>query len=115
MKTPGVWNSLARMCVKTRRLDVAGICLGHMGNAKAARALRLATADSSLPLEAKVAVLAIHLDMIVSCENKYYLATIICVDDKVLIKVSENPEPLSLTALCRNASFCLGVRVRSWG
>lgn len=65
VKSSGVWNSLARMCVKTRRLDVAGVCLGHMGNAQAARALRLAIADQTLPLEAKVAVLAVHLGMLV--------------------------------------------------
>ncbi|KAJ8931389.1 hypothetical protein NQ314_015707 [Rhamnusium bicolor] len=67
VQSSGVWASLARMCVKTRRLDVAGVCLGHMGNAMAARALRLAVADESLPQEAKVAVLAIHLGML--CER----------------------------------------------
>lgn len=65
VQSPGVWSSLARMCVKTKRIDVAGVCLGHMGNAMAARALRLAMADDTLPLEAKVAVLAIHLGMLV--------------------------------------------------
>lgn len=66
VQNPGVWNSLARMCVKTRRLDVAGVCLGHMGNARAAMALRVAMADVSLPHEAKLAVLAVHLGMLVS-------------------------------------------------
>lgn len=65
IQTAGVWNSLARMCVKTRRLDVATVCLGHMGNARAARALRLAIADSTLPQEAKLATLAIQLGMLV--------------------------------------------------
>ncbi|XP_049817321.1 intraflagellar transport protein 140 homolog isoform X2 [Aethina tumida] len=71
VKSSGVWNSLARMCVKTRRLDVAGVCLGHMGNAQAARALRLAIADQTLPLEAKVAVLAVHLGMLDEAEQLY--------------------------------------------
>lgn len=66
VQSPGVWSSLARMCVKTKRLDVAGVCLGHIGNAKAARALRLAVSDDSLQYEAKLAVLAIQLDMLVS-------------------------------------------------
>lgn len=66
VQSPGVWNSLARMCVKTRRLDVAGVCLGHMGNARAARALRQAVTDDNLSHEAKLAVLAIQLDMLVS-------------------------------------------------
>ncbi|KAJ8978265.1 hypothetical protein NQ317_012623 [Molorchus minor] len=71
VQNSGVWLSLARMCVKTRRLDVAGVCLGHMGNAMAARALRLAMADESLPLEAKVAILAIHLGMLDEAEQLY--------------------------------------------
>lgn len=66
VQSSGVWNSLAKMCVKTRRLDVAGVCLGHMGNAKAARNLRLAMADPDLPIEAQIAVLAIELGMLVS-------------------------------------------------
>lgn len=66
VQSTGVWNSLARMCVKTKKLDVAGVCLGHMGNARAARALRQAIADPNLPQEAKLAVLAIELNMLVS-------------------------------------------------
>lgn len=62
----GVWNSLAKMCVKMKRLDVAGVCLGHIGDAKAARALRLAMADKTLPMEAKLAVLSIQMGMLVS-------------------------------------------------
>lgn len=69
----GVWNSLAKMCVKTRRLDVAGVCLGHMANARAARAVRLAVNDDSLPIEAKLAVLAIQLGMLVGLP--YFLST----------------------------------------
>ncbi|KRT80306.1 hypothetical protein AMK59_8792 [Oryctes borbonicus] len=65
VQSTGVWNSLARMCVKTKKLDVAGVCLGHMGNARAARALRQAMVDTSLPQEAKLAVLAIQLNMLV--------------------------------------------------
>ncbi|KAL1494371.1 hypothetical protein ABEB36_009980 [Hypothenemus hampei] len=71
VQSQGVWASLARMCVKTRRLDVAIVCLGHMGNAKAARALRLAINDDSLPQEAKLAVLAIHLGLLEEAELLY--------------------------------------------
>jgi intraflagellar transport protein 140 len=66
VQNPGVWASLAKMCVKTRRLDVAGVCLGHMGNARGAMALRIALTDQTLPFEAKLAVLAVHLGMLVS-------------------------------------------------
>ena len=58
-----VWGNMARMCVKTKRLDVAGVCLGHMGHARGAQALREAQA---LPqLDARVAVLALQLGMVV--------------------------------------------------
>ena len=51
------------MCVKTRRLDVAMVCLGNMGNARAAKALREA---QSLPeIDAQLAVLAVQLGMTV--------------------------------------------------
>ncbi|GJQ73670.1 putative intraflagellar transport protein 140 [Trypoxylus dichotomus] len=71
VQSTGVWNSLARMCVKTKKLDVAGVCLGHMGNARAARALRQCMADPSLPQEAKLAVLAIQLNMLDDAEQLY--------------------------------------------
>ena len=43
------------MCVKTQRLDVAAICLGNMGNARAAKAVR--EAQSIAEPEARLAVL----------------------------------------------------------
>lgn len=58
-----VWENMARMCVKTRRLDVAHVCLGNMGNARAAKALREAKAEPEP--EAQVAMLAIQLGMLV--------------------------------------------------
>lgn len=54
---------MARMCVKTRRLDVARMCLGNMGNARAAKAVKEAEAESEP--EARVAMLAIQLGMLV--------------------------------------------------
>uniref|UniRef100_A0A0M3IML4 ANK_REP_REGION domain-containing protein n=1 Tax=Ascaris lumbricoides TaxID=6252 RepID=A0A0M3IML4_ASCLU len=59
---------MARMCVKTRRLDVALVCLGNMGNASGARALRKAM-KSAAPQEVKVAILAIQLGLLV---RNYY-------------------------------------------
>lgn len=55
---------MARMCVKTQRLDVAKVCLGNMGHARGARALR--EAEQEPEPEAHVAVLAIQLGMLVS-------------------------------------------------
>ncbi|VDM46423.1 unnamed protein product [Toxocara canis] len=60
-----VWEHMAQMCVKTRRLDVALVCLGNMGHARGARALRKAM-KSGAPQEVQVAILAIQLGLIVS-------------------------------------------------
>ena len=53
---------MARMCVKTKRLDVAIVCLGNMGNAAAVKAIRDAQL-SELEIDAHVAMLAIQVGM----------------------------------------------------
>lgn len=72
IKNEAVWKSLARMCVKTKQLDMAMLCLGHMKQAKSARALREAMQDPSFSLEARVGVLAVELQLYVSlgCSKK---------------------------------------------
>lgn len=58
-----VWENMAKMCVKTQRLDVAATCLGNMGNARAAKVVR---ESRSIPeMEARLAVLAVQLGMLV--------------------------------------------------
>ena len=52
------------MCVKTKRLDVAFVCLGHMKHSRGAMALREAMKEPEL--EARVAMLAIQLGLWVS-------------------------------------------------
>jgi intraflagellar transport protein 140 len=52
------------MCVKTRRIDVARVCLGHMGNCRAARAIRR-TVESKEEPELQIARLAVELGMLV--------------------------------------------------
>uniref|UniRef100_UPI003AAE6617 intraflagellar transport protein 140 homolog n=1 Tax=Centroberyx gerrardi TaxID=166262 RepID=UPI003AAE6617 len=69
IKSKAVWENMARMCVKTRRLDVARVCLGNMGNARAARALKEAEAEPEP--EAQVAMLAIQLGMLEDAEKLY--------------------------------------------
>ncbi|NXC31540.1 IF140 protein, partial [Campylorhamphus procurvoides] len=69
IKSKAVWESMARMCVRTQRLDVAKICLGHMGHARGAKALR--EAEQEPELEARVAVLAIQLGMLEDAERLY--------------------------------------------
>ena len=56
-----VWENMAKMCVKTRRLDVATVCLGNMGHARGAKALREAMNEPEL--DARVASLAVHLGL----------------------------------------------------
>ncbi|XP_051969833.1 intraflagellar transport protein 140 homolog [Xyrauchen texanus] len=69
IKSEAVWENMARMCVKSRRLDVARVCLGNMGNARAARALR--DAEKEPEVEAQVAVLATQLGMLKDAERLY--------------------------------------------
>ncbi|KFM79558.1 Intraflagellar transport protein 140-like protein, partial [Stegodyphus mimosarum] len=61
IKSESVWQNMARMCVKTKRLDVAKICIGKMGHTRAARALKNAANEPEI--ETKIGVLAIHLEM----------------------------------------------------
>uniref|UniRef100_A0A672MYR0 Intraflagellar transport 140 n=1 Tax=Sinocyclocheilus grahami TaxID=75366 RepID=A0A672MYR0_SINGR len=69
IKSEAVWENMARMCVKSRRLDVARVCLGNMGNARAARALR--NTEKEPEVEAQVAVLATQLGMLEDAERLY--------------------------------------------
>jgi len=46
IKSVGVWENMAQMCVKTRRLDVAEICLGHMKHATGSAAVRRARQEA---------------------------------------------------------------------
>lgn len=80
IKSDSVWEQMASMAVKTRRLDVVQVCLGHMKNIRGARALRQAQLDgsffpllfekSSIPgenAELQCAAVAVQLGMIVAC------------------------------------------------
>lgn len=60
VKSKSVWESMSKMCVKTGRLDVAQKCLGQMNHARAASALRACREPEP---EAKLAAIAVHLDM----------------------------------------------------
>lgn len=69
IKGKAMWEHLARMCVKTYRLDVAHVCLGNMGNARAVRALKQAEAEPERV--ARVAMLAIQLGMLEEAVELY--------------------------------------------
>ena len=61
VRSQQVWENMARMCVKSKRLDVASVCLGNMGFARGSRMLKMAMSEPEL--DARVAMLAIVLDM----------------------------------------------------
>jgi intraflagellar transport protein 140 len=63
-----IWENMAQMCVKTKRLDVAEVCLGNMNNARGARAVREA---KKLEKDAQVAMLAIQLGLPEDAERLY--------------------------------------------
>ncbi|CAM9937918.1 intraflagellar transport protein 140 homolog isoform X2 [Lampetra fluviatilis] len=69
IKSEVVWENMARMCVKTQRLDVARVCLGNMGHARGAKALREAQKEPEL--EAQVAMLALQLGLKDEAEQLY--------------------------------------------
>ena len=52
-------------------MDVAAVCLGNMGHAVGAKALRESMKEPEM--DARVAVLAMHLGMTVSAKQKLYL------------------------------------------
>ncbi|BFZ17235.1 hypothetical protein BsWGS_20274 [Bradybaena similaris] len=67
IKSELVWENMAKMCVKNRRLDVASVCLGNMGHARGAKALREAFKEPEL--DARVAVLAVQLGLYEDAER----------------------------------------------
>ncbi|KAJ0403604.1 hypothetical protein ATCC90586_008757 [Pythium insidiosum] len=58
---PSVWENMAHMCVKTKRLDVAEVCLGNMGHARGAAAVQSAKQEPEL--EVPIAMVAIQLGL----------------------------------------------------
>ena len=59
-----MWQSLAQSCVKMKRPDVGLICLGKLGDARAAQAVRQAKSRYN-DVDAVTAVLAVQVGMMV--------------------------------------------------
>ncbi len=80
-----VWESMAGMCVKTKRLDVLPTCLANMGNARACRALRevmkffvtiffelvLQAQEENMESDAQIGIVAIELGMFELAEKLF--------------------------------------------
>ena len=68
---------MAKMCVKTKRLDIADVCLGNMGHARGARAVREAVeahsdADGNIrEPDVCAAVVAVQLGLLEEAEALY--------------------------------------------
>jgi intraflagellar transport protein 140 len=64
--SPFIWENMAQMCVKTKRLDVAEVCLGNMGHARGACALRESLQDpkNHENPDVSVGILAIQLGLL---------------------------------------------------
>ncbi|XP_046604167.1 intraflagellar transport protein 140 homolog [Neodiprion virginianus] len=71
IQNEAIWKSLARMCVKTKQLNMASLCLGHMKHARGARALREAMQDDDLNLDAKCGILAVQLGLYEDAERLF--------------------------------------------
>ena len=69
IEEPQVWESMALMCVKTKRLDVAEVCLGMMGHARGARAVRESSKEPEL--EARIGMVAVQLGLLEDAERLY--------------------------------------------
>lgn len=64
-----VWQNMAQMCVKTKRLDVAMVCLGNMRFARGAKSTR--ETEDEKEIEARLAMVAIQLNMIDDAKELY--------------------------------------------
>ncbi|MEW5317550.1 MAG: hypothetical protein WDW38_008838 [Sanguina aurantia] len=72
IKSVHVWENMAHLCIKNKRLDVAEHCLGNMQHARGARALREAKGIEEL--DARVAAVAVHLGMLEDAKKLYIAA-----------------------------------------
>nr|CCA15523.1 intraflagellar transport protein 140 putative [Albugo laibachii Nc14] len=61
IENASVWENMAHMCVKTKQLDVAQVCLGNMGHARGAIAVQDARQEPES--EAAIAMVAIQLGL----------------------------------------------------
>ncbi|CCW70532.1 unnamed protein product [Phytomonas sp. Hart1] len=69
IKDQSAWQSLARMCVSTGRLDVAAVCLATISDGVAARALRESKEDYPNDRNVQLASLACSMGLLEECEQ----------------------------------------------
>ena len=59
---PSVWEAMAHMCIKNKRLDVAETCLANLGHVRGGRAVRDGASEPEL--DARVGNVAVHLGLV---------------------------------------------------
>ncbi|CAG9334634.1 unnamed protein product [Blepharisma stoltei] len=64
-----VWENMCTMSVKTKRLDVAEVCLSNMRFARGAKAVREAKTEPEI--EARLAMVAVELNMLEEAKQLY--------------------------------------------
>lgn len=69
IQNASVWENMAHMCVKTKRLDVAEVCLGNMGHARGAAAVKAAKEQPEK--EVPIAMVAIQLGLLDDAARLY--------------------------------------------
>ena len=62
IKSDNIWENMAHICIKTKRLDVLEVCLSNMRFERGIKAFREARHEKEP--EAKLAMVAMHLNMI---------------------------------------------------
>lgn len=60
IKSPHIWHTMAKMCVKTKRLDIAALCLANMGMGRAVGELEECIKKGE-SVEVCAAVVAVYL------------------------------------------------------
>ena len=70
INNPQIWKTLARMSIKSKRLDIARLCLSKIGDAKALRSLRELDNETD---ESKYGLIAISLGLYDDAQEIYEL------------------------------------------
>ena len=71
IESPEVWENMLQVCVKTKRLDVAEVCLGNMKNARGAKMVRETKLAEPGNLDVAIAMVAIQLGLLTEAEKLY--------------------------------------------
>jgi intraflagellar transport protein 140 len=70
VENPVVWENMAQICVKSKRLDVAEVCFSNMNHSRGAKAVREAKTTEP-ELEAKVAMVGVQLGLLADAARLY--------------------------------------------